>query len=84
MVGIAIVLVLLSIIPLFFYKEDSSIVKNTTYSIKIFFSQLYMLIKERKTKIIYKTFAVISYNNVVASIIWPLLVFLFVHDFQKI
>lgn len=84
MVGIAIVLVLLSIIPLLLYKEDSSIVKNTTYSIKIFFSQLYMLIKENKTKIIYKTFAVISYNNVVASIIWPLLVFLFVHDFQKI
>lgn len=84
MVGVAMILVLLSILPLVLYKEDTSIVKNTNYSIKSFFRHLYLLIQEQKTKVIYKTFAVVSYNNVVASIIWPLLIFLFVHDFQKI
>jgi MFS family permease len=83
-VTVSITLILFSIIPLMLYQEDFAIIKNTNYSIKTFFEHLYLLIKEKKTKVIYKTFAVVAYNNIIASIIWPLLIFLFVSDFKKI
>lgn len=81
---IATILVILSIIPLIFYKSKKENNHRKEVSIKEFLDTLWFTIKQKKTKTIYKTFLMVAYNNIIAGVVWPLLIFLFVHEFQKI
>ena len=83
-VGIAFVLVFLSVVPLYFYEDIHARPKDATISLWEFLSRFRWVVREEKSKIIYKTFAFVGYNYIIAGVIWPLLIFLFVTDFQKI